>query len=335
MADNAQNPKAQNSGMRNSRIGNQRERTAQLMQRAGYAAVTAALILIAAKLSAWAYTGSVSVLTTLVDSLLDAGASLLNLLAIRHALTPADNEHRFGHGKAEGLAALAQAAFISGSAIFLILQAGERFSNHHVVENSSVGIGVMVFSILTTFVLTRYQHYVVKETGSVAIQADALHYVGDMIVNGVVILALVLGFYFDLPWIDPVFALVISLYILTYAWGVLKKALDMLMDRELNDEERARIEGLILAHDEVLGVHDIRTRISGPDLFIQFHMELDGAISLAQSYDIAEEVDREICQIYPHAEIIVLQEPYGIEVQKNMLKKQNGDKSGEAITDAG
>ena len=118
-----------------------RQRTAQLMQRAGYAAVTAALILIAAKLSAWAYTGSVSVLTTLVDSLLDAGASLLNLLAIRHALTPADNEHRFGHGKAEGLAALAQAAFIAGSAIFLILQAGERFSNQHLVENSSVVLG--------------------------------------------------------------------------------------------------------------------------------------------------------------------------------------------------
>ncbi|WP_218044251.1 cation diffusion facilitator family transporter [Kiloniella majae] len=333
MTDSVQKSNPQKNKMRDPQTRSQRERTAQLMQRAGYAAVTAALILIAAKLSAWAYTGSVSVLTTLVDSLLDAGASLLNLLAIRHALTPADNEHRFGHGKAEGLAALAQAAFISGSAIFLMLQAGERFSSPHVVENSSVGIGVMIFSILTTFVLTRYQHYVVRETGSVAIQADALHYVGDMVVNGVVILALVLGFYFDLPWIDPVFALVISLYILTYAWGVLKKALDMLMDRELDDEERAKIEGLILAHEEVLGVHDIRTRISGPDLFIQFHMELDGAISLAQSYDIAEEVDREICQIYPHAEIIVLQEPYGIEVQKNIQKK-NAD-PGDETANAG
>ncbi|MCZ4279357.1 cation diffusion facilitator family transporter [Kiloniella laminariae] len=305
---------------------NHREKTALLMKRAAYAAVLTALVLIAAKLSAWAYTGSVSILTTLVDSLLDAGASLLNLLAIHHALTPADKEHRFGHGKAEGLAALAQSAFITGSAVFLMLQAGERLVSPQPVSNSNLGIAVMVFSILATFILTRYQHRVVKQTGSVAIQADALHYVGDMVVNASVILALVLGKYLELPWIDPLFALLISCYILSYAWSIFKKALDMLMDRELPDDERRKIKELVLAHTEVLGLHDLRTRISGPDLFIQFHMELDGHIALAQSYAIAEEVDREICMIYPHAEIIVLQEPYGIEVSKIVRAQRDEEK---------
>ncbi len=299
------------------------------MKRAAYAAVFTALVLIAAKLSAWAYTGSVSILTTLVDSLLDAGASLLNLLAIKHALTPADDEHRFGHGKAEGLAALAQSAFITGSAIFLVLQASQRLSEPHTVTNTNIGIGVMIFSIITTFALTRYQKYVVKQTGSVAIQADALHYFGDIVVNLSVILALLIGHYLDLPWVDPAFALAISLYILTYAWSIFKKALDMLMDRELLDEEREKIEQQILSHVEVLGVHDLRTRISGPDLFIQFHLELDGQISLAQSYAIAEDVDQEICVLYPHAEIIVLQEPYGIEVRKVVRRQSTSQNNGE------
>ncbi len=309
----------------NAVSSNHRERTAQLMKRAAYAAVLTALILIAAKLSAWAYTGSVSILTTLVDSLLDAGASLLNLLAISHALTPADNEHRFGHGKAEGLAALAQSAFITGSAIFLILEASQRLTEPHEVKNTGIGIGVMIFSIIMTFALTRYQSYVVKQTGSVAIQADALHYFGDIVVNISVIFSLMIGHYLDLPWVDPVFALAISFYILTYAWSIFKKALDMLMDRELLDDEREKIETLILNHAEVLGVHDLRTRVSGPDLFIQFHLELDGHISLAHSYEIAEEVDQKICVLYPHAEIIVLQEPYGIEVRKTVRRKNNSD----------
>ncbi|MFD2206279.1 cation diffusion facilitator family transporter [Kiloniella antarctica] len=315
----------------NTVILSHRERTAQLMKRAAYAAVLTALILIAAKLSAWAYTGSVSILTTLVDSLLDAGASLLNLLAISHALTPADEEHRFGHGKAEGLAALAQSAFITGSAIFLILEAGQRLADPHQTKNTSIGVGVMVFSICMTFALTRYQNYVVKQTGSVAIEADALHYFGDIVVNLSVIVSLLIGHYLELPWVDPIFALAISFYILTYAWSILKKALDMLMDRELPDDERIKIESLIVNHAEVLGVHDLRTRISGPDLFIQFHLELDGHISLSQSYAIAEEVDDEICTLYPHAEIIVLQEPYGIEV-RNVVRREKRNGTGDKET---
>ena len=198
---------------------------ARLLRQATYASVSVAGCLILVKLAAWLYTDSVSLLSTLIDSLLDAAASLINLIAVRHALMPADREHRFGHGKAEPLAALSQTAFIAGSALFLIFEAGQRLFDPRPVLHGGVGIAVMVFAIVATFALTRFQAHVVRETGSVAIKADSLHYVGDMLVNGAVIVALLLASELGWDLADPLFGLAIAGYIAFIAWRIVRGSL--------------------------------------------------------------------------------------------------------------
>lgn len=289
------------------------ERTARLMRSATYASVATASVLIVVKLGAWAATGSLSMLSTLVDSLLDVVASLVNLVAVRHALTPPDREHRFGHGKAEPLAALGQAAFIAGSAVFLLFEAVHRLYEPRAVMRSDVGIGVMVFAIVLTFALTRYQAFVVRKTGSLAIQADSLHYLGDLLVNVSVIVALLLVS--QLGWVhaDPLIGLGIVAYIVFNAWCIARGAFDMLMDRELPDEERQRIREIALAHPEVRDLHDLRTRASGPKLFIQLHLELDGGMSLSRAHEISDRVEAEIAAAFPGAEVLIHQDPHGIE----------------------
>jgi len=282
------------------------------MRLATYSSVSVAAASIDVKLAAWAPPDSVAMLSTLVDSLLDALASLFNLYAVNRALQPPDREHRFGHGKAEPLAALAQTAFISGSAIFLVIEAGHRIYQPRSVDNVELGVGVMIFSIVATFMLTRFQAYVIRRTGSLAIQADSLHYVGDLLANGVVVAALVLVSWFGWLLADPLFALGIAAYILYIAWQIARRALDMLMDRELSDEERDRIRQMALAHPEVLDLHDLRTRAAGRQLFIQLHLELDGTMNLYRAHRVADAVEAEIRGAYPEAEVMIHQDPHGI-----------------------
>jgi len=283
---------------------------ARLLRLATSASVATACLLIVVKLVAFAMTDSVSILSTLIDSLLDAAASLVNLVAVRHALVPADHEHRFGHGKAEPLAAMGQAAFITGSAAFLMIEAVQRLFSPQPLANSEVGIAVMLFSIVATLGLVTLQKHVVRRTGSLAISADQLHYAGDILVNGAVIIALVLSVQFGWHYADPVFGIGIAVYILYNAWQIAAGAMDMLMDRELPEEERQRIRTAILAHDGVLGLHDLRTRASGPVIFIQCHIELDAGLSLLQAHAIADDVEEELRRDFPEAEVIVHQDPY-------------------------
>lgn len=283
------------------------------MRLATYASVAAACLLIVVKLAAWFYTDSVSLLSTLIDSLLDVAASIVNLFAVRHALTPPDREHRFGHGKAEPLAALGQSTFIAGSAIFLVIEAGHRLYAPQTIEHADAGISVMVFAIIVTFVLTRFQAYVVQRTGSMAIQADSLHYVGDMLINGAVIVALLLVSQFGWLYADPLFGLGIAAYILYTAWKIARGSLDMLMDRELPDDARARIKEIALSHPEVRNLHDLRTRTSGRQTFIQLHLEIDGKMSLNDAHLVADAVELDLQAAFPEAEVIIHQDPYGIE----------------------
>ena len=289
---------------------------ARLLRLATTISAATACLLILMKLGAFLLTDSVSILSTLVDSLLDAAASILTLVAVRHALVPADREHRFGHGKAEPLAALGQAAFITGSGIFLIFEAVQRFVSPKALTHSEVGIGVMVFSTLATLGLVSFQRYVIRRTGSLAIKADSLHYVGDILVNAAVIVALVAGAQFGWRYADPAFGMAIAAYILYNAWQIAAGSLDMLMDRELPETERQRIRDVALAHDRVVGVHDLRTRSSGPQIFIQAHIELDGGLSLLQAHEIADEVEEALLSAFPGAEIILHQDPYGVEERR-------------------
>jgi ferrous-iron efflux pump FieF len=291
---------------------NTASRHARLLRLATHASVATATLLIAAKLAAWALTGSVSVLASLIDSMMDVAASLINLFAVRYALTPADHEHRFGHGKAESLAGLAQTTFIAGSAVFLILQALDRLLHPRPLEDIGIGVGVMVFAILATLALLLLQRHVVRATGSTAIRADALHYTTDVLTNASIILALLLSGW---GWhgIDALFGLGIAAYILHSAWRIGHEAFQLLMDRELPDEQRQRIRQTALSHAEVRGVHDLRTRRAGHDIFIQMHLELDDNLSLLEAHGIADQVEALIRNIHPEADILIHTDPHSLE----------------------
>ncbi len=289
---------------------------ARLMRLATYASVSVASILVVSKFAAWLMTDAVSLLSTLIDSLLDVGASLLNLIAVRHALEPADKEHRFGHGKAEPLAGLAQAAFICGSAAFLLIEAGERLFHPQQIENTDVGYVVMVLAIVLTLGLVGFQRYVVNKTGSVAITADSVHYQMDVLVNASVMVSLFLVSSFGLTWADPVFAIAIAGYIIWGAWKIGTMALHMLMDRELSDQDRQKISEIALAHPGVKGLHDLRTRSSGNLVFIQMHLEMDGHISLLDAHEISDAVEARVKEAFPNAEVLIHEDPEGIEEER-------------------
>ncbi len=284
-----------------------------LMRRATYASLGVAGLMIVVKLAAWLATDSVSLLSSLLDSLLDAGASLVNLVAVHQALTPADYEHRFGHGKAEPLASLGQAAFIAGSAVLLLIQALQHVLTPQPVSHTGLGIGVMVFAIIITLGLVAYQRHVVNRTGSLAIGADKLHYTADLVLNGAVIVALLVTEMSGWPYSDPLFGAAIGLWIVYGAWRVANRAVVQLMDRELPDEERSRIRAIALAHPEVMAVHDLRTRAAGPTTFIQIHLEMDGAMTLSAAHVVSDAVEAELRAAYPQAEVMIHQDPSGVE----------------------
>lgn len=285
---------------------------ARMMRLAGYASVGAALLLIGVKVAAYLLTGSVALLSSMLDSLLDAGASLVNLFAISHSLIPADREHRFGHGKAEPLAALGQAAFIAGSAAFLAFQAIGRLVSPVRVEHGEIGIAVMVFSIAATLLLVLYQRHVIRRTGSFAVRADSLHYVGDLFVNVSVIVALLLAVWWGWNAADPLFAIGIAAYIMFTAWKIFRGALDMLMDHELPDEMRAKIREIALANPRVKSVHDLRTRAAGQSIFVQMHLVMDPELTLRVAHEAADAVEVAVMTAFPGAEVIVHEDPAGV-----------------------
>jgi len=305
------------------------EHRERLLRLATTASVTTACILILGKLAATLLTGSVSVLASLIDSTMDALASGINFFAVRYALQPADEEHRFGHGKAESLAGLGQATFIAGSAAFLLLQAVDRLIHPVTVKSPEVGIGVMVFAMAATLVLLAIQRHVVKVTGSTAIKADSLHYFSDLIVNASIILALVLGSY---GWagIDPLFGIGIALYVVYSAWEIGKEAVSHLMDRELPPEIRDRMVALAHEPEEVRGVHDMRTRQSGHTYFVQLHLELDDKLSLDRVHDIADSVEHSIRQEFPGTEVIVHMDPVSV-VDHDKVTVEPPPQEGEAV----
>jgi ferrous-iron efflux pump FieF len=285
----------------------------RLRLRATYASLAVAAVLIAAKLVVWIGTGSVALLSSLVDSFVDAAASLVNFFAVRQAIVPADREHRFGHGKAEPLAALGQSAFLVGSAVLLMFEAVRRLVSPAPVEDAAAGIAVMLFSIVVTVGLVAYQRHVVKRTGSVAINADELHYRSDLFLNLGVIATLAVGAYLRMPILDPLFGAGVGLWIIYGAVKIARVSLTQLMDRELPDEERARVRAIAEGHPEVTAVHDIRTRVAGPTAFIQLHIEMDGAMKLLHAHEVSDAVEARLRRAFPHAEIIIHEDPAGIE----------------------
>ena len=272
---------------------------------ATYASVSVAIFLIGLKLFAWWMTGSVSLQASLIDSLLDAFASLINVFAVHHALKPADREHRFGHGKLESLAGLGQSIFIGGSAMWLLHEAWDRLAIPQVIEAPDFGIFVMTIAIIVTFALLRYQSYVVKISGSTAIAADMLHYRSDLLINATVILSLLGSHYLGVVWVDPLFGVLIGVYILWTAWAIIVQAFNMLMDREVDDSLREKILKIAQGHPEVKAIEDLRTRSSGLQKFAQMELILDPALDLSQAHQITLEVEREIQKEFANCQVLI------------------------------
>lgn len=284
------------------------QRNARLMRLATYASVSVALSLIVLKGLVWYWSGSVSLLASLIDSLMDAGASVINLFAVAYALSPADKNHRFGHGKAEALAGLAQSAFITLSAALVLWQGVDRLRNPFELQEAWYGIAVMVLSIGATLLLLRFQQYVIDQTGSAAIRADALHYRADLLMNASIIVALVLAYY-GVASADALFGIGVSLLIGYGALQIGYDAVQILMDHELPDEVRKEIIALTCAVPGVVNVHDLRTRESGRQWFIQLHLELEGQQSLHDAHEIGEQVRFAVEGRFEGAEVLVHKDP--------------------------
>jgi ferrous-iron efflux pump FieF len=292
------------------------DRRARLLRTATNASVATAVTLAGAKLIAWSLSGSVAILASMVDSMMDAGASLLTAAAVRYALKPADDDHRFGHGKSEALAGLAQAVLITGSAAFLVVHAVDRLLHPRAIEAITAGILVMSVSAVATLGLVLFQRYVVRETGSGAIKGDALHFVGDLATNLSTILGLALA---SAGWtrLDPIFGIGIAASTLYGALHIGWDTFQVLMDREVAVEVQERIRSIALAHAEVTGVHDLRTRQSGATTLIQFHLEMDGRISLYDAHRISDEVEHAIQEAFPGADVVIHEDPTGaVEVRQ-------------------
>ena len=291
------------------------EKHQKLMKRAGAASVFVAATLIIIKVIAWNRTSSVSIFASLIDSGMDALASIINLFAIRYALEPPDDQHRYGHGKAEAIAGLAQASFIAGSAVILLLNAVDRIVNPRELQNIDVGIGVMSLSLGLTVTLVLYQRHVAKVTGSTAIKADALHYLTDILSNGATIVALYLAT-IGWPMLDVFIGFAIGLYILHSAWEIVTESLNMLLDRELPDELKKKISDVVLSHEKVHGFHDLRTRKAGIMQYVQFHLELDDDLTIIEAHDISEEVEELMIKNFPNTETIVHIDPKSLYERK-------------------
>lgn len=285
----------------------------RLIRSAGLASVSVALLLILIKVYAWIATGSVALLGSLVDSLLDLLASSMTLLAVRFALEPADREHRFGHGKLEAVAGLAQALIIVGSAGYVAVQAVGRLLAPVAVAAPAAGTAVMLASLGLTVALVLYQRHVVRLTGSVAIGADELHYRADVLTGLAVLAAIAASTWLEWHWADPVLGLVVVAVILGSVRSIVLRSLDILLDRELPAVSRSEITELAQAHEAVLGVHDLRTRTSGTHEFIQFHVELNPGMTLARVHEILEEIEAGVTARFPRAEVIIHADPYGID----------------------
>lgn len=281
---------------------------ASLTQSAAILSIIVAAILIMLKGFAWADSDATSVLASFADSSLDIIVSLINFFAIRFAFAPADKEHPFGHGKAESLAALMQSAFISGSAFVLLLHAGERMIHPQEIVSLKAATWVMTISLILTVLLVLYQRWVYVRTGSLAVKADSAHYIGDILANGAVIIALFAA-QTGIIWLDPLVAILIVVTLLKSAFGIAKESLDMLMDHALDPEVVDNIQKIVSENELILGCHDIKTRQSGNVQFIQVHLDFSATISLQSAHSEGEWLVQQLLLLYPRADVLVHHDP--------------------------
>jgi ferrous-iron efflux pump FieF len=286
-----------------------------------------AVTLIILKTYAAIQTSSMAMLGSLADSGLDLIASLIVLLAVRIAAQPADHEHRFGHGKAEALAALVQVILISFSAMFIAFRATQRLINGSRTGDAELGIGVSVVALVLTVGLITYQRHVVKRTGSLAIGTDRLHYSSDLMLNGSVLVALALDQLAGLPGADAVFGVLIAAWLLWGAWSASSRALDQLMDREWPDDLRERFLAAAREYPELAGLHDFRTRTSGTHQFAQFHVWVPADWTVKEAHDRLDAAEEELQKRFPNTEILIHVDPEGQTDRETLLPQELTEKA--------
>ncbi|PZP56469.1 MAG: hypothetical protein DI586_03500 [Micavibrio aeruginosavorus] len=270
------------------------------------------IVLIFAKTVAYVFSGSASVLSSLVDSISDIGMSLMTWLSIRWSLKPADEDHRHGHGKIEGVSALFQAAVLTGSAVFLLFTAIDRFIEPQKMTDHLYALMLMFLSVLMSLVMTYVQNQAQKETGSLALEADKAHYSTDVWMNGAVMIVVFFDYMKWAPmWLDTAATALIAALFAKTAYCIAVKALDMLMDREVEPETKARIFKIVTSPQEVKGVHDLRVTRSGMKMFVSFDMEVDANLLLWSAHEIAQEAEYRILKEFPNAEILIHLDPEG------------------------
>jgi ferrous-iron efflux pump FieF len=277
--------------------------------RAGRVSIAVAVVLMLTKLGAGVYTGSLSLLASAVDSLTDIFASLVNFLAIRAASRPADEDHAYGHEKAESLAGLFQGVVIAASGLYLGYESVRRLLEPRAIEDALVGVAVMAFSAAVSAWLVRYLRRVARETCSLALAADSLHYSTDVLVNLGVLAALVVIRFTGWTLVDPLLSMAISVYIVYAASGVVREAIDTLMDHALPEDVHERVRDIVLRFPEIRGVHDVRTRSAGPRRFIEMHLEIDGSKSLREAHDAAVAALRAVEAEIPNSRVFVHTDP--------------------------
>lgn len=284
---------------------------AALTSSAAIASIATATFLLLLKLWASAQTGSVAMLASLADTALDLIASLVTFYGVRMAAQPADRDHRFGHGKAEALAALFQVVIIVLSACAIFYRAVERMIQGETTAHAEYGIGVSLVAIVATMGLLAWQRHVIAKTRSVAIHADHVHYQSDVLLNGAVIAALALDQYANIPWADPVFGVGIAIALFVGAWRAASNAIDQLMDKEWPEEKRQRFIAAVARHPGLAGMHDLRTRSSGTQDFVQFHVWVDPQMTVAEAHRITEDVEAALEAEFPDTEVLIHLDPEG------------------------
>jgi len=283
---------------------------ARLMRWASLASMAVATVLIGFKTVAWLMTDSVSMLSSLVDSALDLLSSFITFFAIHQALQPADAEHRFGHGKAEALAGVAQAGFIAASAGGLLLTVFDRVLHPRPVQQENLGMLVSALAVVLTLALMTFQNFVIRRTSSLAIGADRAHYATDFVTNIAVGVGIFLATRFEQPLIDLVIAGGVSIYLVVSAWSIGRTSIDVLMDHELPDEDRQKILDIVLAQPGVTSAHDLRTRSAGLTKFIQLHVVFHPNMSLGRAHVMGDNIEAAILEAFPQSEIILHNDPW-------------------------
>lgn len=288
----------------------------QLKHYAVYASIATAFLLTFIKALAAFITGSLSILSSMADSLADVISSLITFIAVHFSDKPLTCDHRYGYGKAEAVSALVQAAFISGSACFILYEAVYRLIHPVVLTHTAAGIYVMIISVFITAALIWFQRRIIRRVHSQAVEADSKHYVIDLLSNVTVLLSLAIVRFLKWEWFDILAAIFVSAYLIFTAWHIAQKALSEITDKEADADIKMQITKTVLQIDGVKGYHDFRSRLSGNRLFLEMHLELDGNLSLFAAHEISDKAENAITALYPHAQVIIHQDPYGLKEKR-------------------